>query len=217
MSGVAPRLSRSRRTDRRWPAGRDVSWQSVFYINVPVGALGLVVGLLALPDSRDRHPGALDAVGLVVLAAGLFCVVLAMIKAETSGWGDAKTIGLLAGGPGLLVVLGFMERRVHAPLLPRRCSPGAVHQTVIDPRHHRGHLGVLRHVRGVVLRDALPGERPRLRPGGRRGTPASSYRRLRCRCAGGRFDERSPRPALRHPLRHAGDDRRIGPAGRAAP
>ncbi|MDA8037839.1 MAG: MFS transporter [Actinomycetota bacterium] len=95
-----------------------VSWQSVFYINVPIGALGVVIGLLALAESRDRHPRAFDAAGLVVLAGGLFCVVLALIKAETWGWGDAKTIGLLVGGLGLLVVLGFVERRVHAPLLP---------------------------------------------------------------------------------------------------
>lgn len=95
-----------------------VSWESVFYINVPIGALGLIVGLLALAESRDRHPRALDAAGLLVLAGGLFCMVFALIKAETWGWGDAKTIGLLAGGVALLVVLGFVERRVQAPLLP---------------------------------------------------------------------------------------------------
>ena len=95
-----------------------VSWESVFYINVPIGALGLMVGLLALAESRDQHPRALDAAGLLVLAGGLFCLVFALIKAETWGWGDVKTLGLLAGGVSLLVVLGFVERRVDAPLLP---------------------------------------------------------------------------------------------------
>ena len=95
-----------------------VSWESVFYINVPIGALGLIVGLLALAESRDRHPRALDPAGLAVLAGGLFCVVFGLIKAESWGWGSPRTIGLLAGGLALLVVLAVIERHVRTPLLP---------------------------------------------------------------------------------------------------
>ncbi len=95
-----------------------VSWESVFYINVPIGALALLVGLLTLAESRDPHPRAIDGVGLALLAGGLFCVVFALVKAESWGWGDAKTIGFLVVGLALLVVLALVERRVRAPLLP---------------------------------------------------------------------------------------------------
>ncbi|MHB2028570.1 MAG: MFS transporter [Acidimicrobiales bacterium] len=95
-----------------------VSWESVFYINVPIGALALVVGLLMLAESRDPHPRAIDGVGLALLAGGLFCVVFALVKAESWGWGNAKTIGFLVVGFVLLIVLALVERRVRAPLLP---------------------------------------------------------------------------------------------------
>ena len=95
-----------------------VSWQSVFYINVPIGAVALLVGLLVLAESRDLHPRALDVIGLTALAGGLFCVVFALVKAESWGWGNARTIGFLVAGVVLLCVLALVERRVQAPLLP---------------------------------------------------------------------------------------------------
>ena len=95
-----------------------VSWESVFYINVPVGAVALMVGALVLIESRDPRPRPIDVPGLLALGAGLFCVVFAIVKAESWGWGAAKTLALLIGGLALLVVCAAVEHRVRAPLLP---------------------------------------------------------------------------------------------------
>jgi EmrB/QacA subfamily drug resistance transporter len=95
-----------------------VSWESVFYINVPVGAVAVVVGLLVLAESRDPHPRAFDWAGLAALAGGQFCIVFAIVKAESWGWGDAKTLAFITGGLVLLVALALIELRVKTPLLP---------------------------------------------------------------------------------------------------
>jgi MFS family permease len=95
-------------------------WQSVFYINVPIAAIALAVGLLVLAESRAEQREHLDLPGVVLLAAGLFAIVFGLIKAQAWGWGDAKTIGFIAGGLVLLAVFAVTEARTRMPLLPMR-------------------------------------------------------------------------------------------------
>ena len=97
-----------------------VSWQSVFYINVPVGALAIAVGASVLSESRDATPRPVDPLGLALLAGGLFCVVFGLVRAESWGWGDPAIWTLLSGGILLLAVLGWAETKVAWPLLPPR-------------------------------------------------------------------------------------------------
>ena len=97
-----------------------VDWQSVFYLNVPVGAVALVIGLAVLAESRDTSPRRFDVAGLLLLGAGLFCLVFALIKADTWGWTDARTLGLLAGGVGVLAGFALLESHTAEPLLPMR-------------------------------------------------------------------------------------------------
>jgi MFS family permease len=98
-----------------------VSWESVFYINVPMGAIALAVGLAVLNESRSesarqRH----DVPGIVTLSGGLFVVIFGLIKASSWGWTDAKTLGLILVGPAILALFTVIETRVSAPLLPMR-------------------------------------------------------------------------------------------------
>ncbi|MEU9238388.1 MFS transporter [Streptomyces sp. NPDC048385] len=96
-----------------------VSWQSVFFINVPVGALALVLGLVMLLDHRaDNAPRSFDLLGIALLSGAMFCLVWALIKAPSWGWGDGKTwtfIAVSALGFGLF---SFWETRVKEPLVP---------------------------------------------------------------------------------------------------
>jgi EmrB/QacA subfamily drug resistance transporter len=95
-----------------------ISWSWVFYINVPVGVLGLVAGLALVPESRDTSRlQRLDLPGLLVSAAALFALTFALSQANDRGWGSPLIVGLLVAfvvGTALFVVA---ERRGDAPML----------------------------------------------------------------------------------------------------
>ncbi len=98
-----------------------VNWESVFYINAPIGVIALVVGLVVLPQSSTstgRHR--FDIPGVLLLAAGLVLVVFAVVKGETWGWGSAATIGTLIAGVLVVTAFGCYETRLEHPLLPMR-------------------------------------------------------------------------------------------------
>ncbi|POX53751.1 MFS transporter [Streptomyces sp. Ru71] len=96
-----------------------VSWQSVFFINVPVGALALVLGLLILLDHRaENAPRSFDILGIALLSGAMFCLVWALIKAPEWGWGAGKT-WLFIGASALgFVLFGLWETKVKEPLIP---------------------------------------------------------------------------------------------------
>ncbi|MEW2306045.1 MFS transporter [Streptomyces sp. NPDC006655] len=98
-----------------------VNWESCFYVNVPVGIVAVVMGLLFLKDTeRDQDSKSFDVPGIVLLSGALFLLVWALIKAPDYGWGDTKTLGFL--GATLVVGLLFVlrESRTKEPLLPLR-------------------------------------------------------------------------------------------------
>ncbi|MBP2705232.1 DHA2 family efflux MFS transporter permease subunit [Microbispora sp. RL4-1S] len=96
----------------------NVSWQSVFFINVPVGVAALAFGLWALTESRAKTLSRVDWLGVVMLSGAMFALVWAIIKAPEWGWADARTIGFLAAA--VLIGAGFLfwQTRVSEPLLP---------------------------------------------------------------------------------------------------
>ncbi|MGW2930873.1 MFS transporter [Streptomyces sp. NPDC001156] len=96
-----------------------VSWQSVFFINVPVGALALVLGLVILTDHRAKNaPRSFDLLGIVLLSGAMFCLVWALIKAPAWGWGDAKTWLFIGASVLGFAFFSFWETRVKEPLIP---------------------------------------------------------------------------------------------------
>ncbi|HZA09714.1 MFS transporter [Mycobacterium sp.] len=97
-----------------------VSWQSVFYINAPIGAAALLVGALAIVESRSEHAERMDVAGIVTLSGGLFLAVYGLIKAPHWGWLDAKTLAFLSGGALVLALFVLVELRAAEPLLPMR-------------------------------------------------------------------------------------------------
>ncbi|WP_405781392.1 DHA2 family efflux MFS transporter permease subunit [Streptomyces sp. NBC_01378] len=96
-----------------------VSWQSVFFINVPVGVIALVLGLLILKDHRaENAPRSFDILGIVLLSGAMFCLVWALIKAPTWGWGDGLTWTFLAASVLCFALFAIWETRVKEPLIP---------------------------------------------------------------------------------------------------
>ncbi|MGW0538503.1 MFS transporter [Streptomyces sp. NPDC003032] len=123
-----------------------VTWESVFYINAPIGVIALVFSALVLPQSKnpaDRHR--FDVPGVVLLALGLLVVVFGVVKGETWGWSSSTTLGTLAAGLVILLVFGWYETRVGHPLLPMRLfrNPALTIGTLITAVNFFVLLGVI--------------------------------------------------------------------------
>jgi EmrB/QacA subfamily drug resistance transporter len=94
------------------------SWPWIFVVNVPVGIIALVLTFRYVPESRvDTMRRAFDLAGAVTVTAGLVVLVYAIVKAQSFGWGSARTIGLMAAGAALIAAFVFIERRSKAPLV----------------------------------------------------------------------------------------------------
>ncbi|MFI1247925.1 MFS transporter [Streptomyces anulatus] len=97
-----------------------VSWQSVFFINVPVGIIALVFGLVILKDHRAANaPRSFDILGIVLLSGAMFSLIWGIIKAgESWGWGDGRTWAWLGLAILLFLAFGLWETKVKEPLVP---------------------------------------------------------------------------------------------------
>lgn len=98
-----------------------VSWQSVFYINVPVGVLALAFGLALLKDHRaENAPKSFDIPGIALLSGAMFCLIWAVIKSGEWQWGDSRTLLFLGLAVACFAAFAFWETRSSEPLLPLR-------------------------------------------------------------------------------------------------
>ncbi|MFJ1731781.1 MFS transporter [Streptomyces sp. NPDC088254] len=96
-----------------------VNWQSVFFINVPVGVLALALGVVILLDHRaENAPRSFDLLGIALLSAAMFCLVWALIKAPDWGWGDGKTWAFVLASLAGFALFAYWETRVAEPLIP---------------------------------------------------------------------------------------------------
>jgi len=97
-----------------------VSWRGIFFINVPVGAAVLLLSARHVPESR--HPGAaggaLDALGAVLVTAGLAGLTYGFVAAGTRGWTSPSVVVPLAAGAGALAGFLWREARAPWPMLP---------------------------------------------------------------------------------------------------
>jgi EmrB/QacA subfamily drug resistance transporter len=96
------------------------SWHWVFYINIPVAAAAVALGSVVLAESREPSRQRFDLLGVVALGVGLCAVVYGTIEAESRGWTDGTTLGLLVGGTAVLGAFVLIEARTPEPLLPLR-------------------------------------------------------------------------------------------------
>jgi EmrB/QacA subfamily drug resistance transporter len=98
-----------------------LGWEWVFLVNVPVGALGLVLAPVLLGESRDAlAPRRLDVWGAVSVTAALTLLVYGLTRAQESGFGSSGTLAVLGLSLALGVAFVLAEHRVQHPLLPLR-------------------------------------------------------------------------------------------------
>jgi EmrB/QacA subfamily drug resistance transporter len=96
-----------------------VSWQSIFFINVPVGILALVMTALLVKESRDPAKSRrLDPPGLLTGTGGLFFLVYALIEGNARGWTDSLILGSFALAAVLLAIFFYVESHRDSPMLP---------------------------------------------------------------------------------------------------
>ena len=96
-----------------------LDWHWIFWLNVPIGLVALVLGLRLLPESHGA-PERLDLVGVGLVSGGVVGVVWALVRANDIGWASPEILAtLLAGGALLLAFVGW-ERRVDEPMVPMR-------------------------------------------------------------------------------------------------
>ncbi|MFJ3878135.1 DHA2 family efflux MFS transporter permease subunit [Streptomyces sp. NPDC090077] len=95
-----------------------LSWRWVFYINLPIGLVALVViaAALHIPARSSRHT--IDYLGTFLIASVATCLVLVASLGGTWGWGSARIVGLAVLGAVLLVAFVLVERRAAEPVLP---------------------------------------------------------------------------------------------------
>ena len=95
-----------------------ISWNWIFYVNVPIGVLAVISAFVVVPESRDTsHEQRLDLPGLLTSGIGLFALVYALIEANTYGWGSARILGLFVVAAVALTAFVFLELHQRLPLL----------------------------------------------------------------------------------------------------
>jgi EmrB/QacA subfamily drug resistance transporter len=94
-----------------------LSWEWIFFVNVPVGIAGLLLARPLLNESRDAAVQSFDAPGAVLVTGGLVALVYAITQANDYGWGSVETIGLF--GLAVALLAGFIgwETRTKEPLM----------------------------------------------------------------------------------------------------
>ncbi|MFC0041607.1 DHA2 family efflux MFS transporter permease subunit [Actinomadura rayongensis] len=94
-------------------------WRWIFFINVPIGIIAVLLAPLLAPESKDttrRHR--IDLTGAILLTTGLLLLIYTLNETVNRGWGDGRTIGGLAGAAVLLAAFLVVEGRTKEPLMP---------------------------------------------------------------------------------------------------
>jgi len=97
----------------------NASWRWIFYVNLPVGALALVVILITMPRRRAKREHYIDWLGAGILGLGTASLLLGLVwGGRDYPWGSVYVLGALAASVVLLTLFGLWERRVPEPILP---------------------------------------------------------------------------------------------------
>jgi EmrB/QacA subfamily drug resistance transporter len=95
-----------------------LSWNWIFFVNVPVGLIGLALAPILLTESRDARIKTFDLPGAALVTGGLVTLVYAITQANSNGWGSVETIALFAASLVILAAFAAWEARNSEPLVP---------------------------------------------------------------------------------------------------
>ena len=92
-------------------------WRLVFWINLPIAAIGFLLTLFSVPKSEPHHRY-FDVVGFLTSSIGITAIVVALMETKNWGWFSPWTIGLGAVGLFLLFLLWKIDRKIEDPYIP---------------------------------------------------------------------------------------------------
>ncbi len=96
-----------------------ISWRMVFFINLPLAIIVLLISFYRVPESRDEKDNErLDWLGALVATIGLGSLVYGLIESSRLGFGHVAVLTALIGGAALLLAFLFVEARARNPMLP---------------------------------------------------------------------------------------------------
>jgi EmrB/QacA subfamily drug resistance transporter len=96
-------------------------WEAIFAVNIPLGAIVVALGMLAIPPIApvEGHPRHFDALGATLVTGGLIALTFGIVRSDTLGWGSPGVLIPMAAGVATLAAFLYVEARVaRAPLVP---------------------------------------------------------------------------------------------------
>ena len=95
-----------------------VSWRAVFFINLPLALVVILISLRHVAENSDRESTRVDWLGAILAALGLGALIYGLIESSQVGFNDPSVIIALAMGVVVLIVFLFIESRLSSPMLP---------------------------------------------------------------------------------------------------
>ena len=95
-----------------------VSWRAVFFINLPLALVVILISLRHVAENSDRESSRVDWLGAILAALGLGALVYGLIESSQVGFNDRSVIMALAAGIVVLILFLFVESRLSHPMLP---------------------------------------------------------------------------------------------------
>ena len=97
-----------------------LGWQSIFFINIPIGLIALTIALRFVPESAHREGRTLDLPGQALAIVGLAALTYAFIEANSYGWSSTRIVTLFAVAAVALAAFFVVESRSPSPMLQMR-------------------------------------------------------------------------------------------------
>jgi EmrB/QacA subfamily drug resistance transporter len=98
-----------------------LNWHWIFFINLPIGAIALILGVLLVEENEGLGVReGVDVLGSLLITAGLMLGVYAVVKSSDYGWGSTRTLVVAAVALALIAAFFAVEARISKPIMPLR-------------------------------------------------------------------------------------------------
>jgi EmrB/QacA subfamily drug resistance transporter len=94
-----------------------IGWRWIFFVNLPIGAVAIVITLAKVTDSKDPTRRSIDWIGFITFSSSLFLLVYALVEGNSTGWSSPTIVGMLVGSAVLMAIFLVAECQVRDPML----------------------------------------------------------------------------------------------------